>query len=375
MGPPAAHEFDLGLDQTVGLLARGFERSRHLRHGIGEVRADEAVEVGRQQLRCGAVRVVDTPVGVEADDAGRNAGKHGLDEAPSGIDLMVRLDHLAPLALELAGHAVEGAAQGPQLVARRPLGHPRREVPRPHPLGGGDQAADRPCQLVGEEQTDPDRRQEPQQSHHHEDHGEGDLETRAALFELFVFADRALGAFHVAEHLGIHEPADVKERIDEPVETHQGAHAVVVVVDDEGHLAVPGLVQGPVGYGVEFEDETHHRARKEAAAAIEHNGFLQRADDGLGRHEFAEALGILQQRRSRPVEVVGHGEHVGADHLLMFVKVGFGNLLRLLKRRAHPLVEPRFDAQIEKQGRENGDENGRRHRHQAEHDDEADMQP
>src|SRR3546814_1907752 len=54
---------------------------------------------------------VDAPVAIEADDAGRHAAQHRLDEAVAVVELFVRLQQGVLLARKLAGHLVEGARQ------------------------------------------------------------------------------------------------------------------------------------------------------------------------------------------------------------------------------------------------------------------------
>ena len=81
----------------------------HLRHHLTERLAELGAKVGCEEFRCGAVRQIDTPVGVEADDACGDAGEHGLGELAPRVDLLVRLDQLPPVAVKLAGHAVERA--------------------------------------------------------------------------------------------------------------------------------------------------------------------------------------------------------------------------------------------------------------------------
>src|SRR3546814_12780867 len=52
---------------------------------------------------------VDAPVAIAADDAGRHAAQHRLDEAVAVVELFVRLQQGVLLARTPAGHLVEGA--------------------------------------------------------------------------------------------------------------------------------------------------------------------------------------------------------------------------------------------------------------------------
>ena len=371
----AADQFDLGLHQTAWPLARRFEQFRHLRNNLGDVGADALVEVGGEQRRGGTVGEIETAIDIETDHARRYPGKYRLHEPPPGIELLVGLHHLAALALELAGHTVERARQRAQLVIGGSFRHPGAKVPFAHPLGRRHQSADGFDQLVCQHETDPDRRQKQQQRHHRENHGEGDLKARTALFEKVVLTHGALGPLHMVEHPAFDEPADVKVGVEEAVESQQGAHPVVIVVDQQDDLPLPRPFQGGTGHGVEFEQETHPRTGKNPAGAVEDDGFRECPQIRLRRHQIAEPLLVIHYRRRRPVDVIGHGQRVGLDHLLMFLEVGFGDRLGFLQRRTDPLAEPGLDAGIEKQDREHGDDNGRRHGHQAEQHHQANLQP
>ena len=143
---------------------------------------------------------------------------------------MVGLDQLAALAGELGGHAVEGAAEGGELVrVRALLRHAGEEVAAAHAVGGGDQPAHRRHELVGEVEAGPDGGEEEEQRDDDEQQGRGDLDAGAAGLELLVLGDDRLRALDVAQHLRVDEAADDQVGVVEVLEPDDGAHAVAGV--------------------------------------------------------------------------------------------------------------------------------------------------
>ena len=55
--------------------------------------------------------MVIVPVGIDADDAGGDAGQHGLGEAAALVDQILGLQDLVALRLQLLQHLVEGVAE------------------------------------------------------------------------------------------------------------------------------------------------------------------------------------------------------------------------------------------------------------------------
>ena len=186
-------ELHLRLREPVG-AARGLvEQRRHLGHDLGEVLADRLLEIDAEQRRGRAVGQVDAARAIEPDDPGGDAGQHRLGEPAPLVELPVRLDQLALLALDLVGHAVEGAAQRGEFVVFLALGHARGKIAAAHPLGRGDQPADRIGELGGEMDPDRHRGDQKQHRHHQEDQREGDLKARSLTFQLLVLRGGALG--------------------------------------------------------------------------------------------------------------------------------------------------------------------------------------
>src|SRR3546814_11317154 len=97
-----------------------------------------------QEVEGQAVGEVDAAVLVEADDPCRYAAQHRLDEAVAVVELLVGLEQGVLLALQLAGHLVDGARQVADLVTPRRAEHASPEFALAYPLGGGHPAAERP---------------------------------------------------------------------------------------------------------------------------------------------------------------------------------------------------------------------------------------
>ena len=182
-----ADDRDLGLGAARGPVHGLFHQGRHFRHGGRQLAANQRIGPHRQQGQRRAVGKFDTGARIEADDPGGDTGQHGFREPPSAVELLVGLDKLLALAVELAGHAVEGARQAADFIVCRPLIDAHREIAGPHPLGGGDEVADGAPQSGGETQPDPHRCEQEQQGDQAEDQGECDLDTRTLAFEPLVF--------------------------------------------------------------------------------------------------------------------------------------------------------------------------------------------
>ena len=371
--PALAHQFDLRLLQPFRPAPGALHQLRHLGNHVDEAFAHGREQVDGQKLRCRAVGQVDASLPIEADDPGGDAGKDGLRETPAFVELAIGLDEAAPLAFELAGHAVEGAIQDADLVAGNVGVDTCREVAVAHPLGRRDQVADGAHKLGGQCQPQPHRRQKQQKRHHHEDHDEGDLRAFAPFFQALVLGDRALRAFDVIHHPGFDETPHQQEGIDVAVELDQGPHAVVLLVDEDHDLAQAGLFQIGRGDQVEIQGKAQLRTHPYAAVAVHHPGFRQRTECRLSRQDLREAPLVAGQDRRFAVEVGGHGEGIGADVLLVLVQVGGGHHVRGFERRAHPFAEPGLNAEVEEQAGEYRDDDGRRHRHQAEQHHQPDV--
>ena len=95
---------------------------------------------------------------VEPDDPGGDPRQNRFRESGSLAELAVGFDQASLLSVDLAGHAVEGAAQDTDLMARRRRLDACRQVALSHPFGDRDQVADGTHQLGRQGEADPHRR-------------------------------------------------------------------------------------------------------------------------------------------------------------------------------------------------------------------------
>ena len=207
--PSVRPPLQLGADahqQRAPAVGRADLRSRAVRGAFRRARAPRAAaaansgttsasccpiagqQIDAQQFVGGAVGQLDPPLRVQPDHARRDAGQHGLGEAPALVDLAVGVHQLGALRGELAGHAVERARQPGHLVVGR-------RSPAPAPPGRRRAPARRRwiSRPIGRaiwlamHQPDQHRRRQHQQRHQREDPGEGDLQPGPVLVQPLVF--------------------------------------------------------------------------------------------------------------------------------------------------------------------------------------------
>ena len=370
-----AREHDRTLAAPARTAARFDQQLGHFGHGLGQFPAPKLVRFHGQKRTGRTVRQRNLSGLVEADDPGRNAAQHGFDEPVAVIELAVRLEQLLLLALQFAGHAVERLGQGSDLVGAVAHLDPGAEVARADPLGGEDQLADRPGQVVGEGEADPDGSQQKHERDHDEDQGEGDLEIGTLALQFLVKTRGVIGGVDMREHPRIDQPPDVEVRVGKAVEAQQRAHPVLGVGRHDDDLAVLGLLERPIGnLRVEVEQQAIPGPSEDPPGAVEHDSLGQRAHAHLGGQGLVEAIGVEDQRYAPAVEVLRHGQGVGADRPAVLLQVGLGHHEGFLDRGAHPVAEPALQSEIEQQNREGRDHDGRRDRDQTEQADQAHMQ-
>ena len=98
-------------------------------------------------------------VGIDADDAGRDAGQHRFRKAAALVDQVLGVKNLVALRFQLQEHLVERVAERGDVAVGRPHRHRHVEIAGRHLVGRADQLADRPHQPVGDRDAGPDRRQ------------------------------------------------------------------------------------------------------------------------------------------------------------------------------------------------------------------------
>ncbi len=214
-GAAVAHHPDLVLDEMVGAAANGVHQGRHFRNHFRKFAADHDVRRQGQELGRRPIGQFDPALPIESDHARGHAGQHGLAEAAAFVQFPVGFDQFGALGRELAGHAVEGARQGVEFVARGLVAgfDPGRQIAFADPFGGVDQPDDRRGQLRGETEPGPDRTQKQQTGDHDVDSGEGQLQGEPRSLLLLVFRRGAIGALDLAEHPGIDETADIEVKV------------------------------------------------------------------------------------------------------------------------------------------------------------------
>ena len=129
------------------------------------------------------------------------------------------------------------------------------------------------------------------------------------------------------------------------------------------------LGRGDVGNFLVLQDGHLHRT-----LGIHHIGDGKVAQARLRKHQIAELALVARDRRCRIVEVLGHVDDVGADHLPMLVQVGVRHVERVEHDRHGLLVEPVVEGTREGGGGGNGEQQGGHCRNQAEEQDDAGMQ-
>ena len=205
-----ARERDLTLHQPLIAAARGLknlgEFGRDRRQRLAE---DVALDAADQPLRR-AVENGNPAVGIDADDAGAGAGKHGFGESPPAVDEIARANDVVMLRAQLLRHLVEGLAQLGEIAFGAAHRHLNIEIAGRDHVGGADQTADRRDQPVGEIQPDPGRRQQNDQRNDREHQRERDLDAEPPLFEIGVFADALLGIAQLLHDSRIEQPGDVE---------------------------------------------------------------------------------------------------------------------------------------------------------------------
>ena len=130
-GLGAADETDLRLGEPGRALPRGLDERRHLRHDVGERLADPRHEIDRQEVRGRAVRQIDAPCSSRPITPAETPASTAFGEPAALVELVVGFTSSFALALDLLGHAVEGAAEDADLVAGIALRHARPRSPAP----------------------------------------------------------------------------------------------------------------------------------------------------------------------------------------------------------------------------------------------------
>ena len=312
---------------------------------------------------------------IEADDAGRHAGEHRLHEAAPLGELGVGGDEVGALALQLLGHGVEIHRQAAQIALAAADRQLDFQVALGDVLGGADQPPDRRDEAAGKPDPDPDRRQQRGERDHEVHHAVRELEAAPDLAQAFIGAHAGFRAPQVLHHLRIDAAGDVEIGVRVVAKLGQRRHAEGVLRHQQRHLPALGgadqmLGRGDVGDLLVLEHGHLHRA-----LGVDHVGDRQVAQAGLGEHQLAKLARVVGDGGRRIVEVLGHVDDVGADHLAVLVEIGVRDIERVLHDRHGLLVEPVVERAREGGGGGNRQQQGRQRRDQAEQADDARVQP
>ena len=369
----ADDEGDLMLRPALVLVGTA-QHGGKLRHRLGERAADELGSIATEELLRRAVGKRDAVVAIETDDTRRHAGEHGLHEAAPLGELGVGGDEVRALALQLLGHGVEVHRQAAQVPLATPDRQLDLQVALGDVLGGADQPADRRHEAARKPDPRPDRGQQRGQRDHEIHHAVRKLEAAANLAQALVGPHPRLRAPQVPHHFRVDAAGDVEIGVRVVAKLGQRGDAEGVARHQQRHLPALGrtdqvLRRSDVGDLLILEHGHLHRA-----LGIDHIGDGQVAQAGLRKHQLAKLARVGGDLRCRIVEVLGHVDDVGADHLPMLVQVGVRHVERVEHDRHGLLVEPVVEGTREGGGGGNGEQQGGHCRNQAEEQDDAGMQ-
>ena len=143
-----------------------------------------------------------------------------------------------------------------------------------NPLCGGDEAADRAGNAIGEVKPEPHRRQKDEKGDHDEDNHEGDLDSVALFLDALVVAHRRLNLSRVIDDLRLQGSRDIEIDVGEASKLDQRSRTFAVGRQDR-KLAVPRRVHRPLGQGFQLDGEAQVVARQDVPVAAEHDRFGQ----------------------------------------------------------------------------------------------------
>ena len=149
-------------------------------------------------------------LGIDADDAGAGARQHRFGEAAAAVDQVARADDVVALRAQFLRHLVEGLAELGEVALRAPRRHLHIEVAGRDDLSGADQAANGRDEVVGEIESDPDRRQQHDQRDHRVHQAKGDLHADAARFKIGILRDALARRVQLREHARVEQARNVE---------------------------------------------------------------------------------------------------------------------------------------------------------------------
>ncbi len=373
-GLARAHQIELSLGFAGGAAPGGgghrLQLRRRLRQGAAQRLAAEA-----QQLVRLLVGGRDAAGGVQADDAGADAGQHCLDEFPPGFGLDAGGHQRRLLRLKIVGHLVESTGQDGDLFGIVVGLHPGGQIAAGDPVGRRDQPGDGRRDGVGR------RHAEPHCPHQHQKHGlrvgeqEHRLDLAAVGVGVAVGGERSRRGHQVAEHARLDPPDHIEIGVVIGLQLVERPEQVggIEVLDD--HLAVVGGVHGLGRRADEGRGGIGLRIGEDPALVVDDVGGREVAVGRLSFQQPAEGDRIAAEQRRGAVQVRGHGQQVAVDVLGLDVDIGPGDGRGILHHGAHALGKPVVHPPGDQGPEEHRHHDGRQHRGQGEHDDEAQVQP
>ena len=231
----------LALNEALHSGARGRKHVGKLGHDIGQ-RAPECVGFGTsdQSFR-GPIQNADAALGVDPDDAGARSGQHSFGETTAAIDQVTRAHDVVALGPQLLRHLVEGLAQLGEVALGAPGRHLNVEIAGRDNLSRADQAADGRHQVIGEVQSDPDRRQQHDERDHRVHQSECDLNADLACREIGILSDAGLRRPQLREHARIEQACNVQIEVVVAAQLDDGGD--IIVIEEHRHLRL-GVIDG-----------------------------------------------------------------------------------------------------------------------------------
>jgi hypothetical protein len=342
---------------------------------VAERRAGRGGDVVAQDRRRAGVGDVEPERRIEGEHAGGKVGEDVLEIGLGALGLdPARLGRRARF-VELAGHAVEGARQHPQLVAAGDAGS-RGEVAARDRRGGLGELRQRFGQPAAQHERERDGGEQREQQGQRQGHQVDALQTGAQQGQLAVVAvDRlhGLGAVGQAFRHGLHELQEARVlREHLAPQRHDHAHAQAAFARRLGRREVAARARLP--------ERRRRRGRGNERAEVAGRD-AQHLSGGRQQHDLLDAsllaqaverLDLLPRRHIRELE--RHGAPLVAQVVDQAVQRAAAQAQAAFQRRLDAHVEPRFDGLGEELHRHGVDQRPRDHRHHRQEREHAQRQ-
>ncbi|PKQ04143.1 MAG: hypothetical protein CVT72_13100, partial [Alphaproteobacteria bacterium HGW-Alphaproteobacteria-11] len=152
---------------------------------------------------------------------------------------------------------------------------------------------------------------------------------------------------------------------------HQRPDLTAILDGEERRLALPRCLELFVRRHSEIDARTS--LGHDAAVGIDQIGAVERAQMHLVGDKLEKETGIRRHQRRISIDVIGHRKRVTAQHMMMFVEIGFGDRFRVGDDELNALAEPGIETAVQCHRRECGHDDRRHHRDDGKHRDKACM--